>query len=109
MISSEKALFVGLEHANYVLAVFFLADEQTALHVLRFAAGLDHVAPGILRDVVDGVIERFEFVVGNDVDAGFLQLFLAEGAVIFESVGVRGAADYGLALFAQRLRFFALA
>ena len=98
-----EGLFVGLEHANHVLAVFFFADEQAALDVLRFAAGLDDVAAGIFLDVLDGVVEGLEFSVGNDVDAGFLQLFLAEGAIVFQAVGVFGAADDGLTLLCAGL------
>ena len=57
LISSEKRLFVGLEHADYVFAVVFFADEEAALDVLRFAAGFDDVAAGILLNVLDGVVE----------------------------------------------------
>ena len=83
-----ERLLVGLQHADHVLAVFFFADEQAALYVLRFAARLDHVAVGIFLHKLDRRIERVEFLVRNNVDAGFFQLFLAEGAIVFQPVGV---------------------
>ena len=100
---------VGFEHSNYVLPILFLAYKQPALYVLRFAAGLNDVAPGILCHVLDRIVERFKLGVGDDVHTGFLQLLLAERAVVFEFVTVRGAADHGFAFFAQRLGFLALA
>ena len=57
----EGAL-VGLEHANDVVAVFFFANEQAALDVLRFAAGLDDVAVGIFLHEFDGRIEGIEIL-----------------------------------------------
>ena len=104
----EGAL-VSFEHADDVVAVFFFADEEAALDVLGLAAGLDDVAVGILHDEFDGGIEGFEILVGDDVDAGFFQLFLAEGTIVFEAVGVFGAADDGLAGGAESLGFGALA
>ncbi len=104
-----EGFFVSFEHADDVFAVFFFADKEAALDVLRFAAGLDDVAIRILLDEFDGRIERVEIFVGDDVDAGFFQFFLAEGAIVFEIVGVRRAANDGLAGRAQRLRFRALA
>jgi len=66
----SEGLFVGFEHADNVVAVFFFADEEAALDVLRFAAGLDDVAVGIFLNEFDGGIEGVEILIGNDVDAG---------------------------------------
>ena len=104
-----ERFFVRFEHADHILAVVLFADEQAALHVLRFAARLDHVARGILHHVVHGVVEGEEFGVGDDVDAGFFQLFLAEGAIVLEAIRVGRAADHLFAGFAQRFGLFALA
>src|SRR6202040_2480534 len=101
--------FVGLEHADYVVAVFFLADKQAALAVLSFAAGLDDVAVGVFLHEFDGGIEVIEVLVRDDGDAGFLKFFLAERAIVFEIVGVGSAADDGLACGAEGLGFGALA
>src|SRR5205814_5996767 len=90
-------------HADDVFAVVFLAHEEAALDVLGFAAGLDDVAIGIFLDEFDGRVEGVEILVRNDVDAGFLQLFLAERAIVLEAVGVFGAADDGFALGAEGL------
>ena len=100
-----ERFFVGLQHADHVFAVFFFADEEPALDVLRFPAGLDDVAVGIFLHELDGGVERLEIFVGNDVDAGLLQLFLAEGTIVFEAVGVRGAANDGLAGSTERVGF----
>jgi 3-oxoacyl-[acyl-carrier protein] reductase len=54
-------------------------------------------------------MERVEFLVGDDVDAGFLQLFLAEGAIILQRIALGGAADDFLSLGAQGLCFLSLA
>jgi len=62
---------------------------------LRFAARLDDVAIGIFLDELDGGIEGIEFLIRNNGDAGLLQLFLAEGAIVFEIIGVRRAAMTG--------------
>ena len=75
---------------------------------MRFAAGLDDVAVGIFLHELDRGIEGLEVLVRNDVDAGLLQLFLAEGAIVFEAVGVFGAADDRLAGSAQGLSLRAL-
>ena len=104
-----EGAFVGFQHADDVVAVFFLADEEAALDVLRFAAGLDDVAIGIFLDEFDGGIEGIEFLVRNDGDAGLLQFFLAEGAIVLEIVGVRSAADDGFAGSAESLGSSALA
>jgi len=53
-----EGFFVGFEHADDVFAVFFLANEETALDVLRFPAGFDDVAVGILLDEFDSGIEE---------------------------------------------------
>jgi len=37
---------------------------------------------------LNGGVEGIEFLVRDDGDAGFFQFFLAEGAVVFEIVGV---------------------
>src|SRR5215472_15850987 len=103
-----KSSFVGFQHANDVLAVVFFSDEKAAFDVLRFAAGFDDVTAGILRDVLDGVVEGFKFAVGNDIDARLFQFFLAKRAVIFEFVAVGSTADYQFSASAQRLRLFAL-
>ncbi len=103
-----ESFFVGFEHANDVFAVFFFTDEQAAFYVLRFSAGLDYIAIGIFLDELDGGIERVEVFVGNDVHAGILQFFLAEGAIVFKSVGVGRAADNRFASGTQGLRFGAL-
>jgi len=103
-----KSFFVRLEHANDVFAVFFLTDKEAALDVLGFAAGLNDVAIGIFLDEFDGGIEGVEFLIGDDGDAGFLQLFLTERAVVFEIVGVRGTTDDRLAGLAEGLGFGAL-
>ncbi len=104
-----ESSFVGLEHADNVFTVFFLADEEAALDVLGFAAGLDDVAVGIFLDEFDGRIEGVEILIRDDGDAGFLQFFLAEGAVVFEIVGVGRAADDRLSGGAESLGFGALA
>ncbi len=104
-----EGFFVGLQHADDVVAVFFLADEEAALDVLGLAAGLDDVAVGIFLHELDGGIEGVEFLVGDDGDAGFLQLFLAEGAVVLEIVGVGRAADHRLSGSTKGLGFCALA
>src|SRR4029077_11829513 len=104
-----ESFFVGLKHADDVLAIFFLTDEQAALNVLGFAAGLDDIAIGIFFDEFDGRIEGIEILVRNDGDAGFFEFFLAEGAIIFEIVGVRSAANDGFTGSSQCLRFGALA
>ena len=104
----EGAL-VGFEHANDIVAIFFFADKETALDVLGFAAGLDDIAVGIFHDEFDGGIERVEILVRDDIDAGFFQLFLAEGAVVLEAVGVLRATDDGLAAGAKSAGFDALA
>jgi hypothetical protein len=90
------------------LSVIFFAHEKAALHVLRFPAGFYYVSAGILRHVLDSVIEGLEFAVGDDVHAGLFQFFLAKGAVIFKLVAVRRTADDQFPLRAQRLRLFAL-
>ena len=104
-----EGAFVGFEHADNVVAIFFFADKQAALDVLRFAAGLDDVAIGIFLDEFDGGIEGIEFLVRDDGDAGLLEFFLAEGAIVFEIVGVGSAADDGFAGGAKSLRAGALA
>src|SRR5467141_23757 len=104
-----EGFLVGLEHADYVFAVFFLPYEQAALDVLRFPAGFDDVAVGILLDELDGGVERVEVLVGNDADAGGFELFLAEGAIVFEAVRIGGAADYRFAGGAKGLSLDALA
>jgi hypothetical protein len=104
-----EGFFVGLEHADDVVTVFFFPNEQTALDVLRFPARFDDVAVGILLDELDGGVERIEIFVGNDADACGFELFLAEGAIVFEAVRVRGAADHGLAGSAEGLGLGALA
>lgn len=104
----EGAL-VGFEHTDDVVAVFFLADKEAALDVLGFAAGLDDIAVGIFHDEFNSGIERVKILVGDDVDASFFQLFLAERAVVFEAVGVFGAADDGLAGGTESAGFGALA
>src|SRR5258708_2050375 len=104
-----EGLLVGLQHANDVFAVFFFPDEQAALDVLRFAAGFNDITIGILLDEFNGGVEGVEILVGNDGDAGGLELFLAEGAIVFEAVRVGCAADYGLAGGAESLSLSALA
>ena len=100
----RKGFLVGLEHADDVLAVFLVADEQPALDVARRARGLDDVALRVLLHVGDGVVEIVEFAIGHDVDALLLELLLAERAIVLEPVGVGRAAHHELALGAQRLR-----
>jgi len=104
-----KGSLVSLQHANHALPVIFFPDEKAAFHILRFPAGLDHVATWILRDVLDRLIEGFEFAVRDDVHAGLFQFFLAKGAVVFELVAVGRAADYQFSLCPQCLSLFALA
>src|SRR5262249_264239 len=104
-----EGLFVGFQHADNVVAVFFFADEQAALDVLRFAAGLDDIAVGIFFNKFSGRIEGIEILVGNDVDAGIFQLPLAEGAIVLETIGVGAAANNGLAGRAEGLGSSALA
>ena len=99
----REGLLVGFQHADDVFAVFFFADEEAPLDVLRFPAGLDDVAVGIFLHEFDRRIEGVEILVWNNVDAGLLQLFLAEGTVVFEAVGVFGAADDRLPCRAQGL------
>src|SRR5215470_6614861 len=86
-----ESLLVGFEHANYILSIIFLSDEQPALHILRFAARLDYVSSRVLCNVLNGIVERIELLVGDDVHSGFLQFLLPERAVIFQSVGVGSA------------------
>ena len=104
----EGAL-VGFEHSNYIVAVFFFADKEAALDVLRFAAGLDDVAVGILHHEFNGGIEGIEILIRDDVDAGFFQLFLAEGAIVFEAIGIFGAANDRLASSTESVGLGALA
>ena len=104
-----EGAFVGFEHSNHVVAVFFFADKQAAFDVLRFAAGLDDVAVGILHHEFDGGIERVKILIRDDIHAGFFQLFLAKGAVVFKAIRVFGAADDGLAGGAESVSFGALA
>src|SRR5208282_2838853 len=61
-----KSLFVGFQHADDVFAVFFFADEEPALYVLRFSAGFDDVAVGIFLDEFNGGVERLKILVRND-------------------------------------------
>src|SRR5437879_11994171 len=75
---------------------------------LRFTARFDDITVGILLDEINGGVEGIEVFVGNDADAGRFELFLAEGAVVFEAVGVGGSADDGLAGGAKGLGFAAL-
>ena len=103
-----KGPLVSIQHADYILSIFLFADKQSPLHVLGFAAGLDNVAIGIFYHVLHGFVEGIEFLVGDDVDAGFLQLFLSEGAVVLQRVAVGGAADDFLSLGAQGLGFLSL-
>jgi hypothetical protein len=104
-----EGAFVGFEHTDNVVSIFFFANEKAALDVLGFSARLDDVAVGIFLDEFDGAIEVVEFLVRNDGDAGFLQFFLAERAIVFEIVGVNGAADDGLPCCAEGLGAGALA
>src|SRR5262249_20037696 len=98
-----------LQHADDVLAVLFFTHEQSAFHVLRLAARLDDVAVGILSHELNRRIEGIEVLVGNDVDAGLLQLLLSERAVVLQAIGIFGAADDRLASGAEGLSFGALA
>ena len=59
----REGLLVGFQHADHVLAVFFFAHEQAALHILGLATGLDHIAVGVLDHVFDGLIERIELAI----------------------------------------------
>ena len=102
----RERLFVRLQHADHVLPVFFLADKQAALHVLRLAARLDHVAAGILHHVLDRIVKRNEFAVGNNIHAGLFEFFLAERAVVLQPVGIRRPADHFLALLCAALAPF---
>src|SRR5260370_924000 len=104
-----EGFLVGLEHTDYVFAVFFFPNEQAALDVLRFAAGFDDVAVGIFLDELDGGVERIEVFVGNDAYAGGFELFLAEGALVLEALRVGGAADYRFAGSTKGLSLGALA
>ena len=104
-----EGAFVGFEHADNVVAIFFFANEEAALDVLGFPAGLDDVAVGIFLNELNGFVEVVEFLVRNDGDAGFLEFFLAEGAIVFKIVGVDSAADDGLASGAKSLGASALA
>ena len=105
----RQRLLVRLEHADDVLPVVFFADKQAPLHVLRFAARLDHIAAWILHHVLDRIVEGHEFAVRNNIHPGFLQFFLAERAVVLQPVGIGRPANHFLSLFAERLGFFALA
>jgi len=104
-----EGFFVGLEHTDDVVSVFLFTDEESALDVLGFAAGLNDVAVGIFLDEFDSEVERIKIFVGNDSDAGGFELLLPEGAIVFEAIGVSGAADNGLAAGAKGLGLFALA
>src|SRR5262249_16346369 len=97
-----EGLFVGLEHADDVVAVFFLSHKQPPLYVLRFAASFNYVPVWIFLHVLDGVFAIVEFFITDDVYAGFFQLFLAEGAVVFQLIGVGTASDDLLSLGAKR-------
>src|SRR5262249_24315571 len=99
---------VGFQHTDYVVAIFLFTDKQAALYVLGFAARLNDVAVRVFLDVLDGVIEVIEFLIRNDVDAGFFQFLLAEGAVVFQLICVGGATYDFLSFGAQGLRFFTL-
>ena len=79
-----KCPLVSVQHPDYVLSILLLADKQTPLHVLGLATGFDHVAIRILHHVLHRFVEGIEFPVRNDVDAGFLELFLAEGTVVLQ-------------------------
>ena len=59
--------------------------------------------------MVDGIVKGNEFAVGNNIYSRLFQFFLPKRAVVFQTVGVRSAADYFFAFLAKRLRFFALA
>src|SRR5262249_13582749 len=104
-----ECLLVRLEHSHDVVAVVLVADEEPPLDVARGARRLDDVARRVLLDVGDRFVEVVEVAVRDDRDASLLQLLLAEGAVVLESVGVGRAADHGLALGAQRDGLLALA
>jgi len=104
-----KSLFVGFEHTDHVIAVFFLADEEAALHVLRFPARFNDVPVGVFLDELNGRIEGIEFLVGNDRDASFFKLFLAKRTIVFEIVSVWCTAYDGFAAGAEGLGFGALA
>ena len=87
----------ALDHAD-VLPVVFFADKQAPLHVLRFAARLDHIPARIVFDMVDRLVKRLEFFILQNVDSCLFQFFLAERAIVFQAVGIRGAADHFFAL-----------
>jgi hypothetical protein len=76
---------------------------------LRFPAGFDDVAVGILFYEFNGGIEGVEILVGNDSDAGLLQFLLTEGAIVLQIVSISGSANNGLTSGAQGLCFGALA
>ena len=50
-----------------------------------------------------------EVFLRNDRDAGLFQLLLAERAIVFELIGVRGSPDYQLARLPQLVRLGTLA
>jgi hypothetical protein len=104
-----KSSLISFEHSDDVVAVFFLADKEAALDVLGFAAGFDDVAVGILHHKFDGGIEGIEILIRDDVDAGFFQLFLAEGAIVFEAIRILRATDDRLPRGTESVGFGALA
>jgi len=104
-----ESFLVGFEHANNIFAVFFFADEEAALDVLGFTAGLNDVTVGIFLNKLNGRVKRIKILIRNDGDAGGLQLFLTERTIIFEAVRVGRAADDGLARGTERLSLAALA
>ena len=99
---------VGLQDVYDVHAIVFLADEQQPLDVLRLAARLDDVGGRIGPHEFDRRIEIHEFVKRDDRYAVAFQFRLAERTVVFESIGMRGAADDVLTGVAQPFRMFAL-
>ena len=58
--------------------------------------------------MLDRFVERFKLTIGNNAYAGSLQLFLAEGAVVFKTVGISGAPDDFLTLGTEGLGLLTL-
>ena len=63
--------------------VYKVANEETALDVLRFATGFDDITIRILFDELDCKVKGIEVFVGNDADASGFKFLLAKGAIVF--------------------------
>ena len=94
----REGLLVGLEHADDVLAVLLVADEEPPLDVLRAPDGLMTYRVGFSWTYVIASSKLSKSLVRDDRDAGLLELLLPERAVVLEPVRVGRAADDRLAL-----------